>query len=138
MDNINGKTIFISTIAALQATLAGWENDYHALRKKIDLVIVDEGHREPAPKWAQAVRGLGRPTVLLTATPYRNDHKIFSVDPAHIYSYSHHKAVEERFIREVKFNEKKFNSPDSFVRELIRFYNGPFRDKNRMRSQIIV
>jgi superfamily II DNA or RNA helicase len=73
VDNINGKTIFISTIAALQATLAGWEDDYHALRRKIDLVIVDEGHREPAPKWAQAVRGLGRPTLLLTATPYRND-----------------------------------------------------------------
>jgi superfamily II DNA or RNA helicase len=129
VDNINGKTIFIGTIAALQATLAGWEKDYHALRKKIDLVIVDEGHREPAPKWAQAVRGLGRPTVLLTATPYRNDHKMFSVDPAHIYSYSHRKAVEERFIREVKFNEKKFNSPDSFVRELLRFYNGPFRNE---------
>lgn len=127
VDNINGKTIFISTIAALQATLAGWENDYHALRKKIDLVIVDEGHREPAPKWAQAVRGLGRLTVLLTATPYRNDHKIFSVDPLHVFPYSHRRAVEERFIREVKFREAKFNSADSFVKELLRFCNGPFR-----------
>jgi superfamily II DNA or RNA helicase len=116
VDESKGKTIFVGTIAALQATLAGWEDDYHALRKKIDLVIVDEGHREPAPKWAQAVRGLGRPTVLLTATPYRNDHKMFSVDSAHIYSYSHRKAVEDRFIREVKFNEGKFNSPDSFVK----------------------
>jgi len=129
VDESEGKTIFIGTIAALQATLAGWEDDYHALRKKIDLVIVDEGHREPAPKWAQAVRGLGKATVLLTATPYRNDHKMFSVDAGHIYSYSHRKAVEDRFIREVKFNEEKFSSPDSFVKELLRFYNGPFRKK---------
>jgi superfamily II DNA or RNA helicase len=124
---VKSKTIFIGTIAALQATLAGWEDDYHALRRKIDLVIVDEGHREPAPKWAHAVRGLGKPTVLLTATPYRNDHKIFNVDPAHIYPYSHRKAVEERFIREVKFREESFTTPDSFVSKLLRFCDGPFR-----------
>jgi superfamily II DNA or RNA helicase len=124
---VKSKTIFIGTIAALQATLAGWEDDYHALRRKLDLVIVDEGHREPAPKWAHAVRGLGKPTVLLTATPYRNDHKMFNVDAAHVYPYSHRKAVEQRFIREVKFREESFGDPDSFVNKLIRFSDGPFR-----------
>ena len=127
VDESKGKTIFIGTIAALQATLAGWESDFHALRKKIDLVLVDEGHREPAPKWGHAVRGLGKPTILLTATPYRNDHKIFNVDPMHIYPYSHRRAVEERFIREVQFHEANFKmSAESFVKELLDFYNGKF------------
>jgi superfamily II DNA or RNA helicase len=127
VDESKGKTIFIGTIAALQATLAGRESDFHALRKQIDLVLVDEGHREPAPKWGHAVRGLGKPTVLLTATPYRNDHKIFNVDPMHIYPYSHRRAVEERFIREVQFHETNFKmSAESFVKELLDFYNGKF------------
>lgn len=121
------KTVFVGTIAALQATSADWEADYQRLRRKLDLVIVDEGHREPAPKWARAVRGLGKPTVLLTATPYRNDHKMFNVDAEHIYAYSHRKAVEEKFIREVKFQRATFTTPTSFVKELLRFWNGPFR-----------
>jgi superfamily II DNA or RNA helicase len=128
VDESKGKTIFIGTITALQATLADWKSDFHALRKKIDLVLVDEGHREPAPKWGHAVRGLGKPTVLLTATPYRNDHKIFNVDPTHVYPYSHRKAVEERFIREVQFHEISFKmSAESFVKDLLDFYNGKFR-----------
>jgi superfamily II DNA or RNA helicase len=128
VEESKGKTIFIGTITALQATLASSESDFHALRKKIDLVFVDEGHREPAPKWGHAVRGLGKPTVLLTATPYRNDHKIFNVDSVHIYPYSHRKAVEERFIREVQFHETNFKmTAESFVKELLDFYNGPFR-----------
>ena len=70
------------------------------------MIIVDEGHREPAPKWAESVRELKKPTVLFTATPCRNDHKMFNVDPDYVYTYSHHKAVNERYIREVKFYEK--------------------------------
>src|SRR3984893_18075934 len=44
VDESKGKTIFVDTITALQATLASSESDFHALRKKIDLVFVDEGH----------------------------------------------------------------------------------------------
>jgi superfamily II DNA or RNA helicase len=124
----SGKTIFIGTIAALQAAHVGWEADFHELRKKIDLVMVDEGHREPAPKWANAVRGMAKPTVLLTATPYRNDHKLFQVDPQAVYAYHHQKAVDDRFIREVAFHEKDLQaSPKSFVAALLRFYKGRFR-----------
>ncbi len=39
-------------------------------------------------------------TVLITVTPYRNDYKLLNVDPAHVFSYSHHNAVRDLFIRE--------------------------------------
>lgn len=48
-------------------------SDFQELWRNIDLVTVDEGHREPAPKWAREVRVLARHTILLAATPYRND-----------------------------------------------------------------
>jgi len=122
------KTVFIGTIAALQAAHADWRADFDELRRRVDLVIVDEGHREPAPKWAQAVRDLGKPTVLLTATPYRNDHKLFHVDPAFVYAYPHHQAVSDGFIREVKFHEENLPRPSGeFVSALLRFHRNAFR-----------
>jgi superfamily II DNA or RNA helicase len=47
---------------------------FQDLIRSVDLVIVDEGHHEPAFSWAQAVRTLKKPTVVFSATPYRNDY----------------------------------------------------------------
>ncbi len=41
-----------------------------------DLVLVDEGHYEPALSWSQALRQIRAPRILFTATPYRNDLKL--------------------------------------------------------------
>ncbi|WP_421738112.1 DEAD/DEAH box helicase family protein [Caulobacter sp.] len=45
---------------------------FRDLLKSVDLVIVDEGHHEPAFSWAQAVRELDKPTIIFTATPSRS------------------------------------------------------------------
>jgi superfamily II DNA or RNA helicase len=86
--------------------------EFRELIKSVDLVIVDEGHHEPAYSWAQAVRELGKPTVIFTATPYRNDYKYFQVSGKFIFNLPWTEAVDERLIREVVIAE----SPDSYGR----------------------
>lgn len=79
------------------------EKQFKALQKWCQLTLVDEGHREPAPKWAAAVRDLNCPTILFTATPYRNDLQLFDLDPDYLYSFTFGEALSEQIVRNVKF-----------------------------------
>jgi superfamily II DNA or RNA helicase len=97
---------------------------FHRLRKWTTLALVDEGHREPAPRWAEAVRDLERPTVLFTATPYRNDLQLFDVNRDYFYSYTFGEALEYRIVREVEFIDGVWpregaNMLDGFVTKLL-------------------
>lgn len=114
---INEPRVFITTIAAI-AVLAERRDDTAALFKGFDLVLVDEGHYEPAHRWSQAIRGLARPTVLLSATPYRNDEKYFLIGDAR-YRFSHHEAVRQRFLRTPRFQQITRSSPREFARALV-------------------
>jgi superfamily II DNA or RNA helicase len=118
--------IFVSTVATLKDLQRGQPQVYAALARSLSLVLVDEGHYEPAPNWSLAVRGLGKPVVLLTATPYRNDLKYFVVDERFIYSYSHEEAERERFVRQVRFHEEEWTSAAAFSRQLIAFCRRTF------------
>jgi superfamily II DNA or RNA helicase len=71
---------------------------------KFDLVIVDEGHYEPAPTWSRAVRDFNLPTILLSATPYRNDYKSFRVRGRFVFNYSFGDAQSDKTIRAVRFS----------------------------------
>ena len=61
--------------------------DLLKLLASFDLILVDEGHYEPAVSWSKGVRELNRPTVLLSATPYRNDFKSFRVRGRFVFNY---------------------------------------------------
>lgn len=76
---------------------------FQRLRKWTTLALIDEGHREPASKWAEAIRDLECPTLLFTATPYRNDLQLFDVNRDYFYSYTFGEASEHRIVREVEF-----------------------------------
>jgi superfamily II DNA or RNA helicase len=80
------RVVIFSTIQALQQVHSG--PHYRELAGRFGTVLFDEGHREPATLWARAVRELGAPTVLFSATPFRNDLKIFDVDPDHVHFLS--------------------------------------------------
>lgn len=69
------------------------------IRDQFDLVIVDEGHYEPAISWSRGVRELNLPTLLLSATPYRNDYKSFRVRGRYLFNFPYSQAVERRIIR---------------------------------------
>ncbi|MDA9488844.1 DEAD/DEAH box helicase [Bradyrhizobium sp. CCBAU 11361] len=73
-----------------------------ALLAGFDLILVDEGHYEPAISWSKGVRELNRPTVLLSATPYRNDFKSFRVRGQFVFNYPHGDAVAAHVIRDVE------------------------------------
>jgi hypothetical protein len=75
--------------------------EFRKLLKKTDLLIVDEGHHEPAYAWAQCVDEINAPTLILTATPYRNDYKYFNLEGNFAFNLSFDEAVKNRLIREV-------------------------------------
>ena len=127
LEESRGKDfVFVCNVQSLERIHSSQEVNYTNLRKRVRLVLFDEGHREPAPEWAKAIRSLGVPTVLLTATPYRNDHKMFNVNPNFVYAYPYSKAVKQRYVRDVKFHEDKWEGPKEFVNSLLRFYRGEF------------
>jgi superfamily II DNA or RNA helicase len=64
-----------------------------------DLVIVDEGYYEPAISWSRGVREFNLPTLLLSATPYRNDYKSFRVRGRYLFNLPYRQAVDGRTIR---------------------------------------
>jgi superfamily II DNA or RNA helicase len=129
-------TIFLCTNQSLERLYAASldassprQKDYATLKAKISLVLVDEGHREPAPKWANAVRSLSKPTVLFTATPYRNDLRLFKIDAGHVFRYLHQEAVNGNFIRQVEVREVAFGeTPETFVKALLAFFDGEFQN----------
>lgn len=120
--------VFVGTIQGLQIIYKTQAEDYRKLADRIALVIFDEGHREPAPEWADAVRMLRRPTVLCTATPYRNDLKLFEVNQRFIATLSHQEAEEEGFIRHIEFVALgTWSTANEFVEALLDFWHGRFR-----------
>jgi superfamily II DNA or RNA helicase len=119
--------VVTTTVQALQTIYRDQPITYFTLHNLFKLVIVDEGHREPAPEWSKAIRDLGIPTVLFTATPYRNDHKMFNVDDKFTFILSHNEAEENKFIREIRFIENRFSTRGEFIDSLLNFFYGPFQ-----------
>lgn len=91
-----------------------------------DLVIVDEGHYEPAFVWSQCIRELARPTVLFSATPYRNDFKYFQVRGNFAFNLGYEEATKQHLVRPVTFAgaqhlPKSGCSPSEFSDALKKF-----------------
>ena len=97
--------VIVSSLAALTDLRREDPPSYLALSKKIDLVVVDEGHYEPAVEWGKSVKGLKKLTVLMTATPYRNDLKLFQISDAKksVWQFRHHEAQSRQIIRSLDF-----------------------------------
>lgn len=104
---LNEIQVIVATFATLNELRLNDADTYVTLAKAISLVIVDEGHYEPAVEWGKSVKGLNTKTVLLTATPYRNDLKLFRItDPKRsTYHFTHKQAVDQEIIRELNFEE---------------------------------
>ncbi|MDQ2081515.1 DEAD/DEAH box helicase family protein [Xanthobacteraceae bacterium Astr-EGSB] len=105
MDSARGdRVVVLATIQTLQQIHSG--PHYGRFAGRFGTVLFDEGHREPATLWAKAVRGLGAPTILFSATPFRNDLKIFEVDEQYVHFLSFEQAVADRLIRGVDIVEE--------------------------------
>jgi hypothetical protein len=104
------RTVLIGTFQALDQIRTDAEKSAGGHKKRLldllgtfDLIIVDEAHYEPAPSWSRAVRAFALPTILLSATPYRNDYKSFRVRGRYVFNFPFEAAVEHRIIRSVTF-----------------------------------
>lgn len=102
------KDIQVKVIVCTFATLTELRREkpliYKELSNFIETVIVDECHYEPAVEWGRAVKGLNKPMVLLTATPYRNDLKLFRIDgKSNVFQFTHANAENKFIIRKLDF-----------------------------------
>jgi superfamily II DNA or RNA helicase len=127
-------SVVVCTTTALQMLHANvasgarkeWLAAYEQLHRHVDVVIVDEGHREPAKDWARAVRGFRLPTILFSATPYRNDFRFFNIGSGErfVSTFRFQEAVESGIVRDVFFRgptESFRNDPTAFAHELRKF-----------------
>jgi len=115
IDDFLGKKdeqlIIVATFATL-VTIFNQNREKHTqLAGKLSQVFVDEGHYEPAVEWGRAVKQLLKPTLLLTATPYRNDLKLFDVKKEDVHHYKHEEAEADGVIRKVGFKRIGMEEP---------------------------
>ena len=98
--------VFVATFATLSSLRRDKPDIYDDLASRLDLVIVDECHYEPAVGWGRAIKDLNTKTVLLTATPYRNDLKLFRISEPkkNTLHYTHEEAVDGNVIRGISFD----------------------------------
>lgn len=126
-------TIDVATIAAISVAAADHGTGLGRLFADIGCVIVDEGHYEPADNWSEAIRSLERPSVLLTATPYRNDHKFFRVNNWQ-YRFPHHEAKCRGYLRVPSFdNVPSSGHPTILAENIIQKVNLRFADPQNVR-----
>ena len=100
LNSFEKEGVYCTTVQMI-TTLS--ESDLDFIKDRIELVIFDEGHAEPASKWSKAVRKFKCKKLIITATPYRNDLFSFDIDVKHHYIYTFKKAVENRDILEPTF-----------------------------------
>ena len=126
---VSDGVIFVSTIQLINDMAGNRPGDraYGRLAANCDAVIVDEGHYEPALSWSQALRGLGRPIVLVTATPYRNDLKPFEFDRTALYISKYSELMAENILRKVEVvqaSPQAARDPSAFVDSVMAEFVG--------------
>jgi superfamily II DNA or RNA helicase len=136
LDEHPSPVIWLSTVATLQRLHATGDRAYAALQTRLGLIMFDEGHYEPARSWSDAVRELKRPTVLFSATPYRNDIKYFVLDDAFRFDYSHTRAHQDHILRGVTFRPVRFHTVETFCDELLSCVSDLLHDHPR--AKVIV
>jgi hypothetical protein len=98
--------VIVATFATLNDLRREHKDTYESLAGTVSLVVVDECHYEPAVEWGKSVKGLKTRTVLLTATPYRNDLKLFRISnpDQSAHHFTHKLAASRGIIRELGFD----------------------------------
>ncbi|MBD3636817.1 MAG: DEAD/DEAH box helicase family protein [Crocinitomicaceae bacterium] len=139
------KVVFVTTIHSIYEIYNDprRKREFDKIKELAELVIFDEGHREPSISWRNAVRNLSKPTVLFSATPYRNDLKSFVIDERdndRTFWLKHETALSDKIIRNVSFKVINSNKQD-FLKKGIDFFKSKrsaFRSKNIQHPKLII
>ena len=113
------NAVIFATIQGLTQLQRDNPSAFQSLTQHVGTVFFDEGHRKPAVQWADVVRSFNAPTILFTATPFRNDLKMFHVDMEHAFFLSFREAVARRIIRDVDITEIPAGEAQIFARNLV-------------------
>lgn len=127
--------IVVATFATIVSIFREDREKYLQISDKLAQVFVDEGHYEPAVEWGQAVKGLHKPTVLLTATPYRNDLKLFRIAKNDVHHFTHQAAERKAIVRPVEIrplgvDEPSYDQLAAWCGKFSAFWKG--REKTRL------
>ncbi|WP_236810259.1 DEAD/DEAH box helicase [Bacillus altitudinis] len=131
-----GNKVFITTIQALTQIKLDDENKFNDLKDQVDLILFDEGHKEPANTWSEAIRSFKQKTILFTATPIRNDYQSFNIDEKFFFNYSIRQAFDDKIIRRPEFKSIEQNLSSSemkikdFINKTIEFKRRFAQEKN--------
>ncbi|HBZ6634844.1 DEAD/DEAH box helicase [Clostridium botulinum] len=120
------RSIFIVTIQALLSIKKQREHLYNKLKDNINLIIFDEGHREPSLKWRNIIEEFEKKTILFTATPYRNDKLGFKIASRYSYYLSYGKALKQRYIKDVQFeaiDNRIINDEEAFAKYICNLHS---------------
>ena len=119
--------IFVSTIQLIDRYRQKRPQQFSKFAGSIDVLLVDEGHYEPARSWSVTIRGFNKPAILFTATPYRNDLRAFAIDPDAIHVTRFRDAQRDRFIRGVEVVQAKSkNTPAAFADSVLQCFTQQF------------
>ena len=133
------ERVFVTTIQKLVSLASKQPAIFKKLAEVLSLIIVDEGHYEPAKEWSKVIRAIRVPKVVFTATPYRNDFKVFDIDRNHVFVMSLRKAVSDRYLREVQVeNRETFHDPKGFVADVLTFYDSQFPNPGDDPPRVII
>ncbi len=134
-----GATVLVATIHKIRNLAEDADPEWEKLTAHVSLVIVDEGHYEPASSWSQVLRSFDAPKIIFTATPYRNDTNLFDINLEHVFSYTFHQAVQDGFLRTVEFVPRKpTRDPGKFVADLLAFLEEKFPQAARDEVRVII
>jgi len=134
------RLVLVMTIHMLMYLARKVPASFQEIRRHTTLLLVDEGHYEPAKVWSRRIRAIRVPKVIFTATPYRNDFKTFDIDLAHTYSMSLAKAQGDGYLRNVEVIQRPRigNSPRSFAADIIDFYDSKFGGRSDNPPRMII
>lgn len=77
---------------------------WNSLVKNVGLILVDEGHYEPAHSWSECIRSFNQAAkIIFTATPYRNDLRDFNIDLKFKYVCSYDESLKNGNLRSIEF-----------------------------------
>jgi superfamily II DNA or RNA helicase len=104
--DIKSDSVICWTIQKLHKVRDTNPNLYEILKQNVKLILFDEGHYEPAPKWSETIRAFRAPKIIFTATPFRNDFKKFDIDwDNYVYKKSFEELKDLKYLRKVKVED---------------------------------
>ncbi|MBN7124116.1 restriction endonuclease subunit R [Erwinia billingiae] len=94
------------------------------IKDSFQLILIDEGHAEPSPKWGTVIRKFEAKKIIITATPYRNDLFSFDINVNHSYIYTYKDAIQDEVIVKPNFLKYDLNILKNVIKEYKQSHPG--------------